>query len=83
MKKIVCIAVIAMSGIVLVSCDADGVESAAPQFNKKASEKEYYNLTSRTGDSIPVIDTLMTNIINPGPGDDPIPVPPPPPPKNP
>ncbi len=80
MKKIVCIAVIAMSGIVLVSCDADRVESTTPQFDKSSKKKEIYNVTQRTGDSLSVIDT--TNLVvepplPPGPGDDVPPITPP------
>lgn len=80
MKKIVCIAVIAMSGIVLVSCDVDGVESTAPQFGKSSKQKEIHNLTLRIGDSLSAIDT--TNLVvdpplPPGPGDDVPPIKPP------
>lgn len=81
MKKIMCIAIIAMSGIVLVSCDADGVEGNAPQFGKVSNQKEIYSSTRRIGDSIPADSTLTNLVVDPpppGPGDDPIPVPPPP-----
>ena len=78
MKKIVCIAVIAMSGVALVSCDADGVESTASQFGKSSKQKEIRDSMRRIVDSIPGDTINLLVVPPPGPGDDPIIVPPPP-----
>lgn len=81
MKKIVLMAAFAVSGLGVVSCDTEAIESGASPMEASTIQKEYYDLMAKTGDSIPVIDSTMTNSADnpppPGPGDDVPPIKPP------
>jgi hypothetical protein len=67
MKKIFFIAAFAVSGLVMVSCDADAVDSTTAQSKEFAIQKE--TLKSMEKDSISVLNT-NTASASEGPGDD-------------
>jgi hypothetical protein len=67
MKKIFFIAAFAVSGLVMVSCDADAIDSTTSQAKEFAIKKE--NPKSMENGSISVLNT-STAIANGGPGDD-------------
>jgi hypothetical protein len=67
MKKIFFIAAFAVSGLVMVSCDADAIDSTTSQAKEFAIKKE--NPKSMENGSISVLNT-STASANGGPGDD-------------
>jgi hypothetical protein len=68
MKKIFFIAAFAVSGLVMmVSCDADAIDSATSQAKEFAIQKE--NPKSMENGSISILNT-STASANEGPGDD-------------
>lgn len=74
MKKLLFIAVCTVSGLVMVSCDKESIESVAP-IAGKLEKKGMYNAFAKQGDSIVVIPTTTTT--EPGPGDELVPIKPP------
>lgn len=75
MKKLIYVAVFTVSGLVMVSCDADSMEDVAGAAPKATTVTQEFMVIAREGDTI-FLPT--TNDTDPGPGDDPIIVPPPP-----
>ena len=75
MKKLIYVAVFTVSGLVMVSCDADSMEDATGAAPKVTTVSQEFMGTAKEGDTI-ILPT--TNDTDPGPGDDPIIVPPPP-----
>ena len=67
MKKIFFTAAFAVSGLVIVSCDADAIDSTTSQAKEFAIQKE--NPKSMENGSISVLNT-STASANGGPGDD-------------
>lgn len=67
MKKIFFTAAFAVSGLVMVSCDADAIDSTTSQAKEFAIQKE--NPKSMENGSISVLNT-STASANGGPGDD-------------
>ena len=67
MKKIFFTAAFAVSGLVMVSCDADAIDSTTSQAKELAIQKE--NPKSMENGSISVLNT-STATANGGPGDD-------------
>ncbi|OAB25199.1 hypothetical protein SAMN05444395_101154 [Flavobacterium fryxellicola] len=67
MKKIFFIAAFAVSGLVIVSCDADAIDSTTAQSKEFAIQKE--NLKSMENDSISIVNTSTVNASK-GPGDE-------------
>ena len=67
MKKIFFTAAFAVSGLVIVSCDADAIDSTTSQAKEFAIQKE--NPKSVENSSISVLNT-STASANGGPGDD-------------
>ncbi|MBC7749182.1 MAG: hypothetical protein H7Z76_11525 [Methylotenera sp.] len=67
MKKIFFTAAFAVSGLVMVSCDADAIDSTTSQAKEYAIQKE--NPKSMENGSISVLNT-STASANGGPGDD-------------
>lgn len=67
MKKIFFTAAFAVSGLVIVSCDADAIDSTTSQAKEFAIQKE--NPKSMENGSISVLNTSTAGA-NGGPGDD-------------
>jgi hypothetical protein len=67
MKKIFFIAAFAVSGLVMISCDADAIDSTTSQAKEFAIQKE--NPKSMENGSISVLNT-STATANGGPGDE-------------
>ncbi|SDG94597.1 hypothetical protein SAMN04488062_103166 [Flavobacterium omnivorum] len=67
MKKIFFTAAFAVSGLVMVSCDADAIDSTTSQAKEYAIQKE--NPKSMGNGSISILNT-STASANGGPGDD-------------
>ena len=67
MKKIFFIAAFAVSGLVIVSCDADAIDSTTSQAKEYTIQKE--NPKSMGNGSISILNT-STASANGGPGDD-------------
>ncbi|MBG6062231.1 hypothetical protein IWX83_002027 [Flavobacterium sp. CG_9.1] len=67
MKKIFFIAAFTVSGLVMVSCDADAIDSTTAQSKEFAIQKE--KLKSMENDSISIVNTSTVNASE-GPGDE-------------
>lgn len=74
MKKLLFIAICSVSGLVLVSCDKESLESVSLVTNK-LEKKGMYNAFAKQGDTIVVMPTTTTT--EPGPGDEVVPIKPP------
>lgn len=67
MKKIFFTAAIAVSGLVMVSCDADAIDSATTQSKEFETRKE--NLKSKDNSAIS-LPNISADAESEGPGDD-------------
>ena len=67
MKKIFFIAAVAVSGLVMVSCDAHSIDSAAPQANDFGAQRK--GLKFNESDTSPLSNT-SSPMATEGPGDE-------------